>query len=213
MHLHFALAQFVQACPYGAAVAVRGADRPVDTLARLIGCMINEDPLGLACHACENLSLTRVSSIILHLPILSLGAQFCEKAEGVVEVYDMGKGRRERVQVRYLQWDVESTFQTAFKILSTAFLDSLRQACDRYGGNPLLFGMKSGGRTANVVENERLTGRGKSTKPVIRRLVSRRISGLMHFPEMPTAFVSPEELTILLLFCRHSIGAINRTLC
>lgn len=40
MHLHFALAQFVQACPYGAAVAVRGADRPVDTLARLIGCMV-----------------------------------------------------------------------------------------------------------------------------------------------------------------------------
>lgn len=69
MHLHFALAQLVQACPYGAAVAVRGADGPVDTLARLIGCMVYGDPLSLACHACENLSLTRVPSIAAHLPM------------------------------------------------------------------------------------------------------------------------------------------------
>lgn len=143
MHLHFALAQFVHACPYGAAVAVRGADRPVDTLARLIGCIVYGDPLSLACHACENLSLTRVSSIKLHLPVSSLGAIFFffeGWGGGWVEVYGMGQARTERAQVQVPTIGSGANVSTAFDILSTKFFDSLRQACGRYGGNPLFLG-------------------------------------------------------------------------
>lgn len=61
------------------------------------------------------------------------------------------------------------------------------------------------------VEKERLTGRGKSTKPVIRMLISRRTSGLTHFPEIPAPSVRPTWNSSF-YFCRHSSGAIDQTL-